>query len=401
MDKRKGTPAMAAGIASLFLISLGVAYIVPLLARLGMYFPEVDPGNISYAMSMAFLGCIFGPLVSGALASRRIMGYKALAITGTVIFCVAAITPTFIHNFTYILVSRFFVGFSAGFMNVVANPLINAFFTGDTRAKILSVGSAVAYIGGLVMQFFVGVLGDINFWLAFLSPGVSILSVIGACFLIKEPSEEDLPPAEKSERGKLPGPVWYCSIIFFIGTVSFMPISFNYPFFVAEISDSLTLSATIQLCNTVGSICGGLCYAWFVKVFKRYTISFACFCMLVGPLIFVVAKGSIPLMVIGQFIAGFGYCSMLPAILQSIGASVKPTMVAFATAVGMAFQNVASFCGTPFINTVGNITGDPILNPILAAAVVYAVLTVFTAVVKPIPQAVIDINEKKRIKDAA
>jgi MFS family permease len=147
MNERKGTTAISVGIVLMFFISMAISYATALMSKFAEFFPNVNPGSYSYVMSMAFLGVMIGALVAGALVPR-VMGYKPASIIGTIIFCVFGLLPVWVHDsFGMVIFFRFMTGFGAGMLSPLANGLVTAFYEGDTRAKLLSVGTAAAQIG--------------------------------------------------------------------------------------------------------------------------------------------------------------------------------------------------------------------------------------------------------------
>lgn len=395
-QKNQVSAAVSVGIISLFIISMGTSYMQPLMARLGEFFPTVGPDVLTYANSMAFLGCIVGPLVAGALTGKRLVGYKALAVVGSALFCIAGVIPVFWHSdFMVLVVTRFFVGVGAGFMTPLANPLINAFYEGDKLAKMLSFGTAAGQAGAMIMQLLAGTLGDISFWFAFFAPALSILSLIGALFLVKEPSPEELPAEEKGEKGGLPGRVWYCAVLLFVTCIAVVPILFNYSFFVARITDSLMVSSMIQVCYTIGMIIGGLLYAVVYKICGRFSVTVAYLLCVLGICIFMFGE-TIPLFVVGQLVLGIGNSLVIPAVLQVVGMVAKPSMVGFATSIVMVFMNLASFLGSPFISFIGNMTGDAIAAPIWVGVGIFIALAVVCVVISPYPKQAVQTEKSDR-----
>ena len=406
MSKTSNAPmTVAVGIIFLFLISMGNSYATPLMAKLAIYYPDVDPSLFSYFMSVAFLGTIISSFLAGALTPKPI-GYKPLAIFGSVLFCVFGVITAFVHDSFYmVLVFRFLVGLGCGFMTPLCNPLVTVFFEGDMRAKVLSVGSAAAQIGAICMQFLAGFLGDANFWWAFFAPLVSLLSVIGACFLIKEPTSEQLAALEPApvegevveaseSKWNIGGTAWYCSIAITVVDLGLCAFLFNYAFYVVAISDSLALASAIQICYTVGMVVGGLAYPFVLKAAKRMTAALSLILLVAGVLIYVFGN-SIPLFIVGQLVAGFGFGLYMPAILNIIGVTCKASKVAFATSIAMTLMNIASFFAGTFIQAVGGITGDAVAMPIYAGLVIIAIMAVLHVVKSPYPKDMTAFFEKQ------
>ena len=385
-EERKANAVVTAGILSLFIISYGVSYIQVIISELASAFPDIPVSSLSYIMAIAPLGGIVGALGAGALARRRLVGYKNLAIIGTLLFLVGGAIPCFEHrNFWFILVCRFFLGIGMGSMSVIANPLVNAFYEGPVRAKILSAGAAIAQIGAMAMQLFAGILGDINVWYAFLADGLAVLSVIGAVFLIKEPPAEAFADEEEGERGRLPGSIWYAVVVLAINTLALCPLLYGVSFFAARFTSSITMTATFQMAYTIAAALGGASYAFMFKAFKRRVLGVSCFIAALG-IALVAFAPNLVVMYMGEIVTALGYGLNMPAVMQIAGVSVKPRLVAFATSVIMMGMHLMAFVTVPFMNIVEAITGDGVYAPCYVGIVMFLVMGVLTFVFSPYPK---------------
>ncbi|MDR1183978.1 MAG: MFS transporter [Coriobacteriales bacterium] len=383
-NTKKGTTAIAAGILSLFLISFGISYIQVILPGLYAHFSDLSPATVMYTMSIAPGTGILGGLICGLLVSRRLVGYRPLAILGTVMFFVGGTMPAFIHEFWAILLFRAILGWGMGSMSVLANPLITAFFEGDSQTRILSIGTATAQIGAMLMQLTAGFLADINMWYAFAADALALLSIFGAIFLLKEPSKEDL-PTMKMEKGALPARVWYVAGISLLATLSLCPLLFNFSVFTLKFTDSMFLASTVQVTYTIGMIIGGFIFMFTYKFFKRRIFAVGTILLAIGIAIYITAP-AFALLYVGFFIAGLGYATVLTALLKAVAVIVKPSLIAFATAIVMTALQSATFLVSPCLSLIEVFGGDVIYMPIWISIGIFIVMAVITGAASPFPK---------------
>jgi MFS family permease len=394
-DAKQGSVLLGVGILTLFIPQMGaVNYIQTILGRLMEYYSgQVSPEIIAYLISIASLGTIVGGLIVGAILSRRLMGYKTLAIIGTLAVFLGGCLPTFIHDFWFLMISRAVLGLGAGFMTPLANPLIKAFFSGDRYTRLVSFGVMIGQIGSLAAQFLAGVLCDIGLWLTFLAEGISILSLVSAFFIIKEPSADALQEEKKKERGALPANVLYAAACILIAAMGIMPLLFNFSVYAGKLTSSATVIATIQMTFTAGMIIGSALFQYTYRLFKRFTLTMACVFGAAGILVFMtVGNDNLPLMYVGKFIAALGYSQMLPSVLQICGISVAPRLIGFASSIVFGAMTLGVFLVAPYLQLVGAITGDGLAIPIWIGAGLFVVLAVLTAVASPFPKTVAQIQ---------
>lgn len=391
--KKNATMGVTLGILSLFMISYGISYIQVIIAGLAAEFPDIPESTLSYIISVAPLGGVFSGLAAGYLTSKRIVGYKPLAIFGTLCFLIGGAIPAFIHNFYVILVCRFVLGIGMGMMSVLANPLVNAYYEGDAKTKMLSLGAGFAQFGAMCMQLFAGVLADFNIWYAFLADALSILSVLGAIFLVKEPPADSLPAEDEQQKGtfkELNGRIWYCAALYGVITLFLCPFLFNVSFFALRVTDSFAVISTVQLAYTIGMIVGGFAYAIAFKLFKRRLLSVGAL-LLAGGIMLVCNGTNLPMMYAGEFIAGLGYAQFMPGLFQVAGVSVKPHIVGFATSIIMTMMQISSFLASPFCNIVQAITGDGVMMPVYVGVAGIIIIAVIVFAASPYPKNILEL----------
>lgn len=380
--------ATTAGVLMLFLISLGFTYTQALLGAMYGVFPDLPMSTVTYVNSISALFAVVGGLVVGFLSKRRIMGYKPMAILGSAIFLVSGVIPAFVHSFIVLLATRACLGFGVGMMMPIANTLVSAFYTGDKQTRMVSLGSAATQFGAMCMQMAAGFLADINFWLAFLAPALSVFSLIGA-FLIVEPKMPEAALEEKETKDlpkeKIPGNVWYGASLMLIGALAMTPCLLSFSVFVAEYTDSLAMASAVQVTYSIGMILGGMAYEFVYKNFGKFAIPIAFALSGVGAFV-VVTAGGLPLIFAGMFVLGFGFAFVIPAVLQIVGVTCSPTMVGFATTIVMSGMHVATFAMSPILGVIEVLIGDIVYAPIWIGIGVYVALTVLTIFVSPYPK---------------
>lgn len=382
---KRGNFAIGAGIMGIFFISMALGSIQPAMAKMYEVWPNISKVAIGYMISLPAGTVIIGSLVVGALLSAKKIGYKTTAILGSLLFILGGVAPTFIHNFWVALIGRGVVGFSLGFLSALGNPLISAFFDGGRRAKLLSLSIFFAYGGQCVMQLFAGVLCDMNFWYTFLTNFIAVIGLIAILVGLKEPTDDELPVVEKTEKGKLPGRVVAMGCILAVCSLCIFPALFGYSVICAKFTDKVTTAAMVQIVFSIANMIGGLAFAITFAKFRRQTINIFLLVCAVG--LFVVARsGSVFMLSVGMALVGFADCVIIPAVLYVVGVSCKPAMVAFGTAVVMSLMNVTGFLASPYIALIGKITGDSLYAPIYTGAVLFVIVAIICFVKNPFPQ---------------
>ena len=374
----------AIGIMAIAGIAMALGTIQPGMAMLFGVYSDVPMTTIMYIISLPSLTCLIGTFIAGIIAGRFIK-YRTLALLAGIVWVITGVLPGFVYGFEVLLVTRCIYTFAMGMLMPLYNPLINALYSEDKQARMLSIATFVAYGGTMVLQLVGGFLADIQWNFIFFTHFLGVIAVVLMIF-VPEPPKEAMTERKKTEKGALPARVVVMGVFFAVMGLCMMPVLFNYSVLVAAIDDSVAVAATVQLFYSIGCMVGGLLFATFFKLFKRFTIGVAALLVAVGQLLLVMS-GNVPLMCAAMFIAGFGYCMIMPAVLHIAGLVTKPSLLPFATSIIMILMNVTSFIATPFITMVAGFAGgDAIFAPIWTCIIIVAVLAVATLVVNPFPK---------------
>jgi MFS family permease len=384
--QNQATILIAIGIMSIFSLGMALGTIQPAMGKIFTYYGDqgIPMTTVMYLVSLPQLITIVGGLIAGALAGK-VLPFKVTGIIGILLFTLGGIAPYFIPGFPALMITRCVFGIGLGFLMILGNPLVAAYYNGDRKAKILSIGSFVSFGGALVMQLFGGVLADIDLKYVFLTHLLAVIPLILFVFLFKEPKKEPAMAQEKGEKGKLSGRVIFIAIILGLTSLCMMPLFFNYSVLVGKVSSLVTVASIVQVFYSIGTMLGGLSFMAFYKFSKRFSMGIYCIIAAIGMLI-MVNVNNIPLMCIAMFIAGFGYGGLMPASLMITGLVTKPLQVAFATSIVINTMNVLGFLGTPFAGLVAKITGDAIVAPIVAGTIAIAIIGIFLLIVNPFPK---------------
>lgn len=373
------------GIMSLFFLSMSLGSIAPAMNKMVEFYGAqgIAMTTVMYVTSLPQLVSVAGSFIAGVVAGKK-LSFKACGIIGILLLLIGGVTPSFLSNFTALLLTRMVFGVGFGFLMVLGNPLVAAFYEGDVKAKILSISSFVTFGGAVVMQTLCGVLADIDLKYAYLTHLVAVIPFILVLFLLREPPAQQTKVQKKRTRKPLPGRVIFIAVMFGLMTLFVMPLYINLAVFVGRVNSLATVAAGVQILYSIGNMVGGLCFMILYRYFKRFSMGISCIIMSVGMIIMLTAA-SLPQMCVAMIIAGFGYGGLMPASLMITGLVTEPSQTAMATSIVFAGMNILGFLATPFAELIGRLTGDSLTSPVLVGTVVILICAIFLLIVNPFP----------------
>lgn len=377
--------SLTIGILAVFFLSISLGSMAPATSKMVDYYGSqgIPMTSVMYVTSLPQLISVVGSVAAGAIAGKR-LSFKTCAVIGVLMILFGGVAPAFLTQFPALLALRMVFGVGFGFIMVLGNPLVSAYFSGDTKTKILSISTFVSFGGAVIMQTLCGVLADVGLRFAFLTHLVAVVSLVLVLALLKEPKMQPVRQQTAARREHLPGQVFYVAVIFGLTTLFVMPLYINLSIFVGRVNPLSTVAAGVQVLYSVGNMLGGLSFMVFYRYFRRCSMSVSCFIMCAG-LILMLNASSLPVMCIAMLVAGFGYGGLMPASLMIAGVVTKPAQTALATSIVFIGMNVLGFLGTPFASLIGGITGDALVAPVVIGTAAILVIGVFILFVKPFP----------------
>lgn len=394
MERKKTSSvslSLTIGIMSLFFLSMSLGSVAPAMNKMVEFYGAqgIAMTTVMYVTSLPQLISVVGSFIAGAVAGKA-LSFKTCGILGILLLLFGGVMPSLLSSFAALLLTRMVFGAGFGFLMVLGNPLVAAFYDGDIKARILSIGSFVTFGGAVVMQTLCGILADIDLKYAYLTHLVAVIPLIFVLLFLREPPAQQVETQQKKAREPLPGRVIFIAVMFGLATLFVMPLYINLAVFVGRVNSLATVAAVVQILYSIGNMLGGLCFMVFYRCFKRFSMGISCIIMSIGMVIMLSAT-SLPQMCVAMIISGFGYGGLMPASLMITGLVTKPSQTAFATSIVFVGMNVLGFLATPFANLVGNITGDSLVSPVLTGTVVITIIGVFLLIVNPFPK-----NAKKK-----
>lgn len=352
----KGVISLAAmmGVWSVAaLTSLPGLAVSPIMGDLSKIFPKVSELEIQMLTSLPSLLIIPSMLLAGKLADC--VGYSKVLFVGLMLFLASGILYLFANNINELILISALLGVGAGMIIPLSTALISRFFSGNYRTRQFGYVSAISNLALVVATALTGYLADINWKLPFtvyLLPIVSLVLLPNISSMESKDGASNAVSNCKGNNNKSSGGVkivallsnmWYYFLITFIVLV----ISLNLPFLLESYGYRGETSGVLISLFFLAIMLPGFFIAFFRRLFGR-TVRFFSLCIMAVGLALLLAFHTLPGMVSGCFIAGFGYGIAQPLVYDSTVADASPSRASFALACVMVMNYIAILLA-PFI----------------------------------------------------
>lgn len=379
--KSKSSIFILIAIFASFLMQGSTSILSPGIDSVAKAFPDVPLPTVMSISSLPALFVIFASLIAGRLAGDKIR-YKTLVLIGLLIITIAGIMPAFLTNFTGVLICRALIGIGVGIIYAMAPALVLRLFEGNKQGHIMGFGQMFGTIGGMIMQFTVGLLAVLSWRYIFF-----IYLLAGLCFILvlvglKEPEKIERSKADKGGILNLPFRVYSNAVV----AALFMVLSFPLIISVSSIIDARQLGTSVQagtalIIFNIGGIFLAASFGKIFQVFKKWTIVFDCVLTILAILIVSMAT-NIWMIYIGMLFFGSGLL-LLPTLVMDSEQVITKEKVSFASGLMVAGMNVGVFLSSTFVALIFKIVGQTdVVAPLRFSIISLCILTILLALTR-------------------
>ncbi len=120
-------------------------------------YAEATPGQANFILTGSSVIFAFTCLITGILCKK--IGAKKVLMLGLIITALSGCGLALMHNVTFLIVMRIFMGIGAAFSNVAPYLIINSLFTSEkSRSSTVGIYDAFAGAAGFILSFVAGVI---------------------------------------------------------------------------------------------------------------------------------------------------------------------------------------------------------------------------------------------------
>ncbi len=382
------TTAMMVCCMAIYFLGPTMGGVEAAMGKIAQAFPEAGSA-IGYIISAVSLGAFFGSLIVSAIGGKRVR-YRTIALISLALYTVFGIMPYFIGDsfgIMGLIAPRFILGLALGLFTPIPPAVISAMFPDEQeRATKLGLGTAMYSVGGVLCQLCGGVLASISWESAFLFYAVGLVVFVICLIFLKEP---EMPAEEKdavAESGagsrKVGGVAYLILVVFMLTQVALGPVMM-YNAVVMEahgIGGPSIAGVSLALFVGAGAIGSALLGPVYHKLgTMTWTLCAVLTVIGLGVVVFDVTSGaaSLPLYLLGLFVAGLGMVSNMACCTQLLSLVVSPVSLGFAMGLFGAAQQFGNFLGTPASQLVMGLTGSAdYITMFIFSVIVFVVLAI-------------------------
>lgn len=349
------------------------------MAAMVQQFPNTNVALIQMIITIPSLISIPLGLVAARLA--KTFYKKTLIVFGTCCYLVGGILPYFFHGSAEIILGcSSIIGVGMGIAMTAITALICETFQGEERGGMLGLYAAFIAVGGTLASLLGGRLGASTWYHAFLAYLILIPIII--CEMIFLPKghldqEEEGEGVKQSKRMSIQ--VWIIALTGFVFYVCINAINNNAAMLVEERSLGGSVeSSYVTTCYTIAGLVTGLFAGKIVMKLQRKSIAAAYLLGAVGLLI-VFSGASIPVICVGAFIAGVGFCIFASTANFHVSEMSTPSTLTFSVAFLSAIINLGQAFSPVIVNTIASAAGTDVRAKLVTAAIGCIAIAVIAA----------------------
>lgn len=358
-NKRDTLVFKVAILSSTFLLT-GAGATSALLPSLRNAFPNVGKATIQSFFSITALPQFLALLIAGFLAAK--MGKRTVILLGTLLWTISGLLPMLLDNFSIILISRCFLGFSLGLIQPIGTSMIADFYEGDQRASLMGIQSAIIGVSGTILTYAIGILISIGWRYAFLIYLVG-LAVFALTFIFlpshTSPHHEATATLNVDPGTKHLGKeviTWVLLTFFFNLGQGGINIDFNMAVVEEHITDA-TGAANMMVAYSILGLITGLFFGVFMKFAKTYGGIIAASLFLIGNLLVATTNG-IFIYYIAMMFAGAGFGLFMPYMFTAVSQHTTSANSAYATSATTAAASLGNFIAPYVYSILANYFGN-------------------------------------------
>jgi MFS family permease len=319
-------------------------------------FPEYSLLAIQSAITLPCLLSVVSSVVSAALIHVGKLTRKSATILGLAIFGASGLFALLFHaHFFQLIIAGLMLGWGTGmFVSNITSIMIDNF---DERERQLASGlqGAFACLGGIILSFFAGQLVT-YFWYGGYSMLLLGLPICAVCVVGLPRQKPAASAAAGRARASLPPDVLYFSAVAsFLFVMMFASFANNLSshFQAAGVVNYSAMAGLGIAVNMFSGFLMGFVFSRLSAKYGDYLIAAAFVLLAAGYLIVSSFTHSLPLMLVGCFVAGLAVCLATPQGVVSVSRYVNEDNSFFATMLFSCVMNgAAGFLSAPVLTGI-------------------------------------------------
>lgn len=302
--------------------------------------------------------------------------YKKTALLGFLLCALSGISPFFIQNLTFILVSRAIFGFGTGLISAAAVALIVRTYEGNERSSMIGFLAAAGGLGSLTTTFIARQLMAVGWQYSFLTYAMAIPVFLVYLFfvpnIVSKTDTKQLQETTKLSSEEKPLFIRFALFTFLVSIFATLFIV-KVPSFITGQGIGTTQDASIAIMViSLGSLLSGTMYGKVKERLKNKTLPLFMIAMASSYIIVATATSFVQFL-IGTIIFGYAFMIVIP-YLQDASNNSFVNHTSLATSVILIPQGIGGFISPYVGNIIANLTTSA-QHHYLIGALAFALLT--------------------------
>lgn len=342
------------------ILSIGMATVMagaaisPALGLIAKAFPDASPTMIKLILTAPSIMIIPFSFLSSYLTSK--LTKRTILMIGLGIYLVGGIGPQFVPTIELLLLFRLILGAGVGLVMPLSMTLINDYFEGKERTKMMGYNSAFSNLGGILTMLLAGWLATFGWRVPFNVYFLGLFIFILIFFFL--PKGEVQQPRSKEQKSRLPLAVFGYALAMGGIMLAYYSIATNIAIYLEQSElGGATLAGTVVSFTTVGGMITSLLLVQIESAFKKFVIPVMLLGMGVAFLLLTFTY-SVPLILVSVCLVGFGQGSLFPILVLKALDRVPFHQADQTIAVTSSFTFLGQFLSPIVLDGIGKIANQ-------------------------------------------
>lgn len=342
------------------ILSIGMATVMagaaisPALGLIAKAFPDASPTMIKLILTAPSIMIIPFSFLASYLTSK--LTKRTIILIGLTIYLIGGIGPQFVPSIELLLLFRLILGAGVGLIMPLSMSLINDYFEGRERTKMMGYNSAFSNLGGILTMLLAGWLATFGWRVPFNVYFLGLFIFILIFFFL--PKGEIQKRQENEKKARLPLAVFGFALAMGGIMLAYYSIATNIAVYLEQSQlGGAALAGTVISFTTVGGMITSLILVQIELTFKRFTVPVMLSGMAIAFLLLTVTH-SVPIIMLSVCLIGFGQGSLFPIIVLKALDRVPFHQADQTIAVTSSFTFLGQFLSPVILDGISKIASE-------------------------------------------